>query len=461
MTRLTFHRWTKRLAATVLAGCTAAGAVADEGVVRISGTSPTGLVRITDKPATGQRLVIRAQSGELATPQSLDILEDYQVLPDGTIVLPPGWKFVDEAPKMPAAPGVVSQKIVTQEEFQQMLTSPSKHPTPQSPIVAQPAGATLVAPDGTVVHAARAMPADIPADAAAETESAAPAAMPEQAVEKTERGGLLFRRQPGGLVGKLMRIRHTKSADGPEAVVPASAELPAAFPAKPEAAATSKPTGEIQPLSAEVPVEGEAVPQATVPTTQNLIPGATYIQMPDGSYVLDNGSYGATSYGYGADYGYCKPRSEMTKVEKDHYRQDKVDARRERICENGSLADRCGQKIHRSWLNYFIPRGCGGKGCPPVGCYNITYPVNPWHNDCRDGGIYAAEGYGGPVSVPLAPVVRHSYNYGWGVPSSRLTPVSHMAQRPSYYSYAHLPGHPYYVRAAANEAPNAEGTVTR
>src|SRR5690606_22518390 len=130
----------------------------------ISGTSPTGLVRITDKPAQGQRLVIRAQSGELATPQSLDILEDYQVLPDGTIVLPPGWKFVDEAPKMPAAPGVVSQRIVTQEEFQQSLTSPSKHPTPQSPIVAQPAGATLVSPEGTVVHAARSMPADVATD---------------------------------------------------------------------------------------------------------------------------------------------------------------------------------------------------------------------------------------------------------------------------------------------------------
>jgi len=27
--------------------------------------------------------------------------------------------------------------------------------------------------------------------------------------------------------------------------------------------------------------------------------------------------------------------------------------------------------------------------------------------------------------VPMAPVVNHTYNYGWGIPSSRLTPVSH------------------------------------
>jgi hypothetical protein len=63
-------------------------------------------------------------------------------------------------------------------------------------------------------------------------------------------------------------------------------------------------------------------------------------------------------------------------------------------------------------------------GQPLFGHYKIVYPVNPGYFDGRDGQVYAAQGYGGPVSVPLAPVVRHTYNYGWGVPSSRLTPIS-------------------------------------
>lgn len=86
------------------------------------------------------------------------------------------------------------------------------------------------------------------------------------------------------------------------------------------------------------------------------------------------------------------------------------------------------QDKHR-WLRckfgYFVPTGCGGAGCPPWGHYNMVYPVDPSYHDGRDGQVYAAQGYGGPVSVPLAPNVHHTYNYGWGIPSSRLTPVSH------------------------------------
>ena len=36
--------------------------------------------------------------------------------------------------------------------------------------------------------------------------------------------------------------------------------------------------------------------------------------------------------------------------------------------------------------------------------------------------MYAAEAYGVPVTVPLAPHVR-AFNYGWGVPSTRLSAV--------------------------------------
>ena len=78
-------------------------------------------------------------------------------------------------------------------------------------------------------------------------------------------------------------------------------------------------------------------------------------------------------------------------------------------------------------FGYFIPTGGGGTGLPWVGHYSRVYPVTPYHNDPRDGQVWAAQGYGIPISVPLAPVVGHTYEYGWGVPSSRLVPVSNPA----------------------------------
>ncbi|MFO1021909.1 MAG: hypothetical protein U0903_14635 [Planctomycetales bacterium] len=50
--------------------------------------------------------------------------------------------------------------------------------------------------------------------------------------------------------------------------------------------------------------------------------------------------------------------------------------------------------------------------------------VNPGYSDPRDSELYSAQGYGVPIAVPLAPVVRDTYNYGWGMPASRLTPVA-------------------------------------
>lgn len=50
--------------------------------------------------------------------------------------------------------------------------------------------------------------------------------------------------------------------------------------------------------------------------------------------------------------------------------------------------------------------------------------VNPGYSDPRDSELYSAQGYGVPIAVPLAPVVRDTYNYGWGLPASRLTPVA-------------------------------------
>lgn len=75
---------------------------------------------------------------------------------------------------------------------------------------------------------------------------------------------------------------------------------------------------------------------------------------------------------------------------------------------------------------YFHPMGNGGEGVPPFGCYHLVYPLNPSYSDPRDSQIYAAQGWGVPMSVPLAPTVRHTMNYSTGIPSSRLTPISNV-----------------------------------
>ncbi len=86
--------------------------------------------------------------------------------------------------------------------------------------------------------------------------------------------------------------------------------------------------------------------------------------------------------------------------------------------------------------------GNGGwqREIPPIGFYHLGYPVNPYHFDQRDGRIYAAQGYGHPVGVPLAPNVEHTYQYGWGVPSSRLVPVSRMPGAPGVANPAGVAG---------------------
>lgn len=75
-------------------------------------------------------------------------------------------------------------------------------------------------------------------------------------------------------------------------------------------------------------------------------------------------------------------------------------------------------------FGWMVPSGCCGKGCPPCGKYQITYADQPQYYDERDTRIYAAQGYGMPVTVPLAPTVDYQYNYSSGMPSSRLTRIS-------------------------------------
>ena len=82
----------------------------------------------------------------------------------------------------------------------------------------------------------------------------------------------------------------------------------------------------------------------------------------------------------------------------------------------------------RNKFAYFVPSGCCGEGCPPVGFYEMVYAVNPDYHDPRDGQIYADPATGVPIAVPIAPPVRYQYNYGRGVPSSRLTPLSRVVR---------------------------------
>jgi hypothetical protein len=81
-----------------------------------------------------------------------------------------------------------------------------------------------------------------------------------------------------------------------------------------------------------------------------------------------------------------------------------------------------------AWLhnkfNYLYPSGCCGEGCPPVGRYRRVYATDPDYYDSRDQQLYASPVSGLPTAIPLAPGVRYQYNYSWGYPGSRLTPIS-------------------------------------
>lgn len=80
------------------------------------------------------------------------------------------------------------------------------------------------------------------------------------------------------------------------------------------------------------------------------------------------------------------------------------------------------QRLANCLFGWMVPSGCA----PPVGCYKITYADQPGARHPQDGGmVYGAQGYGTHVSVPLPPNVHYSYNYSWGTPASRLTPVGH------------------------------------
>lgn len=74
-------------------------------------------------------------------------------------------------------------------------------------------------------------------------------------------------------------------------------------------------------------------------------------------------------------------------------------------------------------LNYFVPSGGDGRGVPLYGSYSRVYAVQPDYFDPRDAQVYASPRTGVPTVIPVAPGVNHQYNYSWGIPSSRITPL--------------------------------------
>lgn len=92
-------------------------------------------------------------------------------------------------------------------------------------------------------------------------------------------------------------------------------------------------------------------------------------------------------------------------------------------CESGSGSSG-GQTLFDALFGCLSPTGACNQGAPPIGKYSITYANNPSYADARDGQAWAAQGYGMPMTVPIAPVVRYTYNYSHGTPASRLTPTS-------------------------------------
>lgn len=158
-----------------------------------------------------------------------------------------------------------------------------------------------------------------------------------------------------------------------------------------------------------------------------------------GNGACGNGRCGACGNGCGGD---CGKTPWWKKGVWNVFRNNSGDA----SCGCGDPVCRCGRAG-----SLWGARGCGcgngyGCGCGPCGhgcgrrhgsghhrccwpivSYDIRYPVNPQYVDRRNGRLYSAQGYGMPMAVPLAPNVGHTYNYGWGIPASRLTPTSRPA----------------------------------
>ncbi len=106
-------------------------------------------------------------------------------------------------------------------------------------------------------------------------------------------------------------------------------------------------------------------------------------------------------------------------------------------CDGNCDGDGCNGDCNKGFCSYLCGHCCLCSAEGQYGCrfldfhgYGVVYPVDPWYYDTRDTRLYAAYGFGAPMAVPLAPNVTQQYNFGWGIPSSRITPISRIADQP-------------------------------
>jgi hypothetical protein len=82
-----------------------------------------------------------------------------------------------------------------------------------------------------------------------------------------------------------------------------------------------------------------------------------------------------------------------------------------------------GDKIFSCLFGWAFPSGACGQGLPLVGKYHMVYADQPGYVNPADTQLYSAQGYGMPMTVPLAPTVNYQYNYSSGLPASRITTI--------------------------------------
>lgn len=139
----------------------------------------------------------------------------------------------------------------------------------------------------------------------------------------------------------------------------------------------------------------------------------------------ENGMCDPAAGGYGQGY----QRRVNRLMHRQNVRQDMANAMRGGNFWNRTSASYQARnaRVSQHLFGWLVPSGSSGQGAPLFGKYHTAYAQNPYHVDPRDNGMYAAQGYGTNITVPLAPNVKHAYNYGWGLPSSRITNVSNVA----------------------------------
>jgi hypothetical protein len=229
---------------------------------------------------------------------------------------------------------------------------------------------------------------------------------------------------------------------GEEAAKAEALAAPSALPATAEA--TGEYAGLFSSESAAPFNKPLQFAQATPAADETVAPAASSNNCKEGvASVGSCPSNGCPPIYYDDCPGRCGPRRVLcNNCFADHMRCHCINHRMRNAQTSAALCammhQECEEKFawFRCKFGYFFPSGSGGKGSAICGHYSMVYPVDANYQDPRDCQVYSAQGYYGPVAVPLAPVVHHTYNYGWGVPSSRLTPVSHPIATP-------YPAYPY------------------